>query len=157
MDSRIRRFILSIVNSQSDLTLATLRDDGHPQANTVSYASRGLTLYFGTDRNSGKVRNLQHCKRVSLTIDVPYINRSQIKGLSMSGLAELLHDDSAESVGARDLLLAKFPVPWEAPPPAPPGRVMFVRIVPELISVLDYSKGFGHTDLVRVAAADLRA
>jgi len=26
------------------------------------------------------------------------------------------------------------------------------RITPEIISVLDYRKGFGHTDLVRVVA-----
>lgn len=25
----------------------------------------------------------------------------------------------------------------------------FVRVTPKVISVLDYSKGFGHTDLVR--------
>jgi hypothetical protein len=29
------------------------------------------------------------------------------------------------------------------------GIILF-RITPEIISVLDYRKGFGHTDLVRV-------
>jgi len=157
MDSRIKRFILNIIRTQSDLTLATLRDDGYPQANTVSYVNDGLVLYFATNRNSRKVRNLQYCNRVSLTIDVPYINRSQINGLSMSGVAELLHDDLGETVHARELLHEKFPTPWEAPPPAPPGQVMFVKIVPEIISVLDYSKGFGHAELVRVGAGDGRA
>ena len=28
-------------------------------------------------------------------------------------------------------------------------------ITPELVSILDYSKGFGHTDLVRVSDVDL--
>jgi uncharacterized protein YhbP (UPF0306 family) len=157
MDERIKRFILSIIRTQSDLTLATLREDGYPQANTVSYVNEGFTLYFATSRNSSKVRNLQHCKRVSLTIDVPYINRSQIKGLSMSGIATLLHDDLGETLHARDLLYEKFPIPWEAPPPALPGQVMFVKIEPEIISVLDYSKGFGHAELVRVDAEHTRA
>jgi len=157
MDAKIKRFILNIINSQSDLTLATLRDDGYPQANTVSYVNEGCTLYFATNRNSQKVRNLQHCNRVSLTIDVPYVNRSQIRGLSMAGIAELLHDDLGETLHARDLLYQKFPIPWEAPPPAPPGQVMFVKIAPEIISVLDYSKGFGHAELVRLGTEDLGA
>ena len=157
MDAKIKRFILNIISSQSDLTLATLRDDGYPQANTVSYVNDGFTLYFATDRNSQKVRNLQHSNRVSLTIDVPYVNRSQIRGLSMAGVAELLHDDLGETLRARDLLYQKFPIPWEAPPPAPPGQVMFVKIAPEIISVLDYTKGFGHAELVRLSAEDLRA
>jgi hypothetical protein len=30
------------------------------------------------------------------------------------------------------------------------GDVAFLRITPQVISVLDYRKGFGHTELVRV-------
>jgi hypothetical protein len=40
MDASIKRFILEIIESRNDLTLATLRPDGFPQANTVSYAAR---------------------------------------------------------------------------------------------------------------------
>jgi hypothetical protein len=29
-----------------------------------------------------------------------------------------------------------------------PEQVALFRIVPEVVSVLDYTKGFGHTDLV---------
>jgi hypothetical protein len=32
-----------------------------------------------------------------------------------------------------------------------------LRITPEIISVLDYSKGFGHSDLITVSPGDLRA
>ena len=32
--------------------------------------------------------------------------------------------------------------------------VAVFRVDPEVVSVLDYSKGFAHTDLVTVAAAD---
>jgi hypothetical protein len=30
-----------------------------------------------------------------------------------------------------------------------------MRIMPEVVSILDYSKGFGHTDLVTVTDRDL--
>ena len=39
-----RQFILDILHSVNDLTLATIRADGYPQATTVSYANDGLTL-----------------------------------------------------------------------------------------------------------------
>jgi hypothetical protein len=35
--------------------------------------------------------------------------------------------------------------------------VAVFRVAPEVISVLDYSKGFGHTDLVAISAADRAA
>jgi hypothetical protein len=35
--------------------------------------------------------------------------------------------------------------------------VAVFRLAPEVISVLDYSKGFGHTDQITVSAADRAA
>ena len=156
MDARIKRFILSIIKSQYDLTLATLREDGYPQANTVSYASDGLILYFGSVRESQKIRNLQHCRKVSLTIGVPYADWTEIRALSMGGIAEVLADDGRESRVAAELVTRRFPAVVDAPPPGNPSSIAFVKITPEVISVIDYRKGFGHTELVRVAAADLR-
>jgi nitroimidazol reductase NimA-like FMN-containing flavoprotein (pyridoxamine 5'-phosphate oxidase superfamily) len=156
MDAKIKRFILSIIRSQYDLTLATLRQDGYPQANTVSYASDGLILYFGTVRESQKLRNLQHCNKVSLTIGVPYADRSEIRALSMGGIAEVLADDGRECRQAADLVTRRYPAVVDAPPPGDPSSIVFVKITPQVISVLDYRKGFGHAELVSVAAADLR-
>ena len=154
MDPNTRRFILDVIESRNDLTIATLRADGFPQANTVSYAADGLVLYFGTGRDSQKVRNIQHCKNVSLTIDVPYVDWNDIRGLSMGAVAQVLPDDSADSVHAIDLLTRKFPAVWDLPAPEP-NAIVFVKIVPKVISVLDYRKGFGHTELVEVRAGDL--
>ena len=36
-----------------------------------------------------------------------------------------------------------------------PASVRYVRLTPVVISILDYSKGFGHTELVAVAPEDL--
>ncbi len=40
-------------------------------------------------------------------------------------------------------------------PRPPPANVALLRIEPEIISVLDYSKGFGHSDLVTFSERDL--
>ena len=36
-----------------------------------------------------------------------------------------------------------------------PGSLAFLSIMPKVLSILDYSKGFGHTALVEVQAASL--
>jgi nitroimidazol reductase NimA-like FMN-containing flavoprotein (pyridoxamine 5'-phosphate oxidase superfamily) len=150
MDARTKRFIMEIVDTQTDLTLATLRDDGYPQANTLGYANDGLTIYFGTDRASQKVKNLLYCNKVSLTIVAPYAHWGDIKGLSMGGTAEVLPDDSSESRKALDLITRRFPTVLGMSPPVDPSAMVFVRVRPKVISVLDYRKGFGHAELVQV-------
>ncbi|MGX6565757.1 hypothetical protein [Cupriavidus necator] len=36
-------------------------------------------------------------------------------------------------------------------------QTAFVMIVPVVASLLDYTRGFGHTELVEIGAADLRS
>ena len=157
MDPATRRFILEIVSSRSDLTLATIRPDGYPQANIVSYASEGLAIYFGTGRDSRKLANIRYCNKISLAIETPYSDWSAIKALSMAGIAEELTPGSAECRHAVDLLIERYPAVREMPALDDLSTMAFVRITPEIISVLDYAKGFGHTELVRVGSDDVRA
>jgi PPOX class probable F420-dependent enzyme len=154
LSAATRAFIEELLSNQRDLTLATVRPDGYPQANTVSFVNDGLSLYFATGRYSQKVRNLERCPKASVTVDAPYAEWSQIRGVSMGGTATVLGVDAAESRHAFDLLLEKFPDIDQLRPPAP-GAVVFVRFVPNVISVLDYTLGFGHTELVEVKSSDL--
>jgi general stress protein 26 len=155
MDVKIKRFILGIVTSEHDLTLATIRPDGYPQANTVSYANDGLVLYFGTMRDSQKLKNLQHCNRISLTIVVPYVDWADIRGLSMGGTAHVLLDDASESRHAAELVARRYPAALDSPPPGDPGKIVFIKITPQIVSVLDYRKGVGYSQLVEVTPGDL--
>jgi hypothetical protein len=54
-----------------------------------------------------------------------------------------------ERVG--QMMLRKFPQIARYSP-ADMNELVLFRITPEIISVLDYRKGFGHTDLVKVDA-----
>ena len=47
MDYALRNQIEAILEKGRDLTLATIRPDGAPQATTVSYVNDGLAVYFG--------------------------------------------------------------------------------------------------------------
>lgn len=144
MDSSVREQIVAILAEGQDLTLATLRPDGAPQATTVSYAADGLDIYFGCGAASQKARNLARDDRVSLTVDLPYADWNGIRGLSLFGRAERLTPDRYLEIGR--LFAGKFP--QMAHHQGDVGDMALFRIVPSVVSVLDYSKGFGHTDLV---------
>jgi PPOX class probable F420-dependent enzyme len=148
MDEAIRQKILTLLDQHRIMTLATLRPDGWPQATTVGYANDGLTLYFLCGRESQKAANLARDDRVSLTIDHDTPQVMDITGLSMAARATVVVDP-AEGEQALRLLLRKYPSQDALPLPLPtPADVRIFRVTLTVISVLDYSKGFGHTDLV---------
>jgi hypothetical protein len=134
LDEQIRRKILKLLDEHRNMTIATLRPDGWPQATTVGYANDGLTLYFLCALDSQKAQNLARDDRVSLAIDEdtqPVTER-------------------AEAQKILRMLMAKYPpqeVPagWTMPEPE---EVRIFKVEPSVISLLDYTEGFGHTDLV---------
>jgi PPOX class probable F420-dependent enzyme len=148
MDDATRTKILSLLDQHRTMNLATLRPDGWPQATTVGYANEGLTLYFLCGPDSQKAANLARDDRVSLTIDDDTPQVMEITGLSMAARAVAV-DDPAEAQKALGLLLQRYPEQESLPLPMPtPEDVRLFRVTPTVISVLDYAKGFGHTDLV---------
>lgn len=148
MDKKIRQKILTILDQHRTMTVATLRPDGWPQATTVGYANEGLTLYFLCGPDSQKATNLARDDRVSLTIDHDTPQVMEITGLSMAARAQVVVDKT-EGEKALRLLMLKYPQQNSLPLPMPtPSDVRIFRVTPTVISVLDYSKGFAHTDLV---------
>ena len=148
MDDATRAKILSLLDDHRIMTVATLRPDGRPQATTVGYANDGLILYFLCAPDSQKARNLAQDGRVSLTIDNDTKDVMAITGLSMAARAQPV-TDPAEVEQFFALLIRKYPEYAAVSMPKPkPEEIRVFRLRPAVISVLDYSKGFGHTDLV---------
>ena len=86
---------------------------------------------------------------MSLTIDHDTSDIMAIAGLSRAARATRVQD-RAEAERLLRLLPAKYPAtaaPLPFPMPVAEQVAMF-RVEPEVISVLDYRLGFGHTDLV---------
>lgn len=148
MDQKLEAMILKLLDQHRIMTVATLRSDGWPQATTVGYANEGLTLYFLCGLESQKAANLARDNRLSLTIDHDTPQVMEITGLSMAARAEAV-TDPAEAEKALMLLASRYPEQKDLNLPMPkPSDVRIFRVTPEVISVLDYSKGFGHTDLI---------
>lgn len=144
----MKSFILGQMKTHRTMTVATVRKDGWPQATTVAYVNDGLNLYFGCDPDSQKVRNISRCKKVSVAIDGDGEDWSRLKGLSLAATARLLTDPK-EIDRALTLLGRKFPA-LAGPGTPDPAEMVVVELQPKVISVIDYEKGFGHTELVRV-------
>ncbi|MFL6675843.1 MAG: pyridoxamine 5'-phosphate oxidase family protein [Massilia sp.] len=154
MDQANIEFVKDVIDRAADLTLATIRPDGYPQATTVSFAHDGLALYVGIGKDSQKARNIRANNKVSLTINLPYVDWSEIKGLSMSAHAEIVEDDK-DLAAAKACLLRRFPQAAAWADQGIASQVLFLKIKPQVISILDYSKGFGHTELLTAAPTDL--
>ncbi len=148
MDSATHDKIVAILGGGSEMTIATVRPDGFPQATTVSYVHDGLTLYFGTAAESQKARNIGLSDKVSVTVNLPYDRTEEILGLSMGALAARV-TDPAEIAKVGRLMLAKFPEGADFGPDESDSIALF-SITPVVVSVLDYRNGIGHTELVAI-------
>src|SRR5215472_17597260 len=99
-------------------------------------------------RISQKAKNFARNRKISLTVNLPYANWKEIRGLSIGGRAERVTGPQ-EMGEVSQLMFEKFPqIAGYAP--AEPEEIVLFRVTPEIISVLDYRKGFGNTDLVNV-------
>lgn len=149
MNQFLQNEIVEIMRDAKDMTLATVRPDGFPQATTVSYANDGTIIYAGIGKASQKAENIRQCDKVSLTINLPYTDWMHIKGLSMAAHAEILQAP-AEIAHAVACLRGRYPQLNQWVPTNLAEDIALLKIVPQLVTVLDYQKGFGHTEQVSV-------
>jgi general stress protein 26 len=166
MKPKLKDLILRLLNQHRLMTIATNRPDGWPQATMVGYVNDGFLLYCFIARNSQKHRNLLRDGRVSIAIGSDAARPLDIKGLSFAGRASVV-TDQGEFQHVAELRLKRYPEYASLPPPVfrgdglsriglePSAGVVLLRIAPEIFSVLDYSKGFGHSDLVTFSERDL--
>jgi len=81
-------------------------------------------------------------------------NRSRHSGLmAITGLSMAGHAYAVTDRAEAEKVLRMLPLKYRDAPPLPmkmpsPDEIRLFRVTPTVISVLDYSKGFGHTDLV---------
>lgn len=157
--SKTKTLILKLLDQHRVLALATLRPDGWPQATLVGYVNDGFMLYCVVSRNSQKLENIRTDPRVSATLGSDAPRPSEIEGLSLGGRCFEVTD--AEEVSrVSELRLRRYPEYEQVPAPVLQGAshrlapdpdmksVALLRIEPQIISVLDYSKHFGHSELL---------
>ena len=153
MKREFKRQIVDLLNEHRIMTIATNREDGWPQATVVGYGNDGLVIYCLISRDSQKYANITRDARVSLAIAKDYPQPLLIKGLSIAASVTEV-TDLGEIEHAAEILLQRYPE-RRVMPRHDPHAVPTLRLTPEIVSVIDYSKGFGHSDLIRVTDNDL--
>lgn len=139
---------VAILDQYRLLTIATLRPDGWPQGTMVNYANEGLLLYFIISRQSQKFANINRDSRVAIVIGRDFEDPSQIKSLSIAANASEVRDP-VQRARAIKLILERHPaLAQQGTPDLVHSAVM--RAYCSVVTILDYSKGFGHTDMLTV-------
>lgn len=146
MDPETRKRYFTILDNAKDMTIATLREDGFPQATVVSFVHDGEKIYFSCAAASQKAANIARDDRISVTITPPYETWEDIRGLSLGGRARLITDET-EITHVRELVDARFPQVVDFMKALSVEETAYFRLEPEVISILDYGRGFGHAEL----------
>jgi nitroimidazol reductase NimA-like FMN-containing flavoprotein (pyridoxamine 5'-phosphate oxidase superfamily) len=154
MTPALQEAAVCILDQHRIMTLATNRPDGWPQATVVGYANDGLKIYCFISRLSQKYANIARDPRVSIAIASDFSQPLEIKGLSLAGKAVNV-TQAPEFSRACELFIKRYPEYSDWPRPNPAFAPMLC-ISPTVISVLDYSKGFGHSDLIKIEEEELR-
>jgi len=144
---------VDILKDNRLMAISTLRADGWPQTTMVSYANEDILIYFIVSKASQKFANIERDDRVSLVIGRDFHDPSTIKAVSIAARASEVRDPKQRQ-RAITLLLERHPGLRKLERPDP-GHSAVMRANPEIITILDYSKGFGHADLLTVGPGGL--
>ena len=136
----LEQTIVAFLKKHYGGTLATVREDGTPQASGVGFVNDGLTLYMAIDPKSYKKRNMDRNPNVGLATFKDYYKWDRVKAVQLAGRAELVIDE-AEIEKISLMFAEKFPwileskmvLDWYARE----GPIPYYKIVPKVIAYLD--------------------
>jgi nitroimidazol reductase NimA-like FMN-containing flavoprotein (pyridoxamine 5'-phosphate oxidase superfamily) len=139
---------VAILKDNRLASLATTRLDGWPHCTMVGIANEDLRIYFVVSRTSEKLVDIMNDDRVSLAVGRDVIDPASIKALSISARASEISDDKERRRVVR-LLLEKRPALDKLEAPRLERSAVMIAM-PEVIRLLDYSKGYGHSILLKL-------
>jgi uncharacterized protein YhbP (UPF0306 family) len=142
IQGRIKQFLAS----HTTLTLATLAEDGRPQAAPLFYAEMDdLSLVFISELKVRHSQNVARDSRIAATVYADGQQWQTILGLQLEGTCIALSGEAAKA--ARAVYLAKYPFIAKSTFLSGMLRwVTFYKISPTWIRLIDNSQGFGHKE-----------
>lgn len=142
---------IEILDAHRLMAVSTVRPDGWPQSTIVGYANQGWRLYFVIFRSSQKFANIQRDNRVAIAVSGETSFLTEIKAVYAGAHAEEVTDPK-ERADAWLLLLERHPNLADFGLPDDLETAL-MRAQCKYVSVLDYSKGIGHTEALTVPDA----
>jgi len=142
--SDVKNKISDFLASHPYLNLATVSPDGTPLVHTVGYASEGTTVYFVTDKNTRKAKNISNNPAVAYTVDEDYKDLAKIQGVQMKGRAEFVTD---KTIVEKIFAIMNKKYSYMKDMPENPDYIFF-KIKPVEADFIDNTVKFGHRDHV---------
>ncbi|MCK6630395.1 MAG: pyridoxamine 5'-phosphate oxidase family protein [Anaerolineae bacterium] len=139
---RVKQFLAA----HTTLTLATLAEDGRPQAAPLFYAELDdLSLVFISEQRVRHSQNVARDERVAAAIYADGQQWQFIRGVQLEGRCVALSGAAAEA--ARRAYLEKYPFIIENQLLAGMlEQITFYKITPTWLRLIDNSQGFGHKE-----------
>ncbi len=145
--------IIAILDANRLMAISTMMPNGWPQTTLVGYANDGLLIYFVVSRAGQKFANIQRDQRIAIAISRDYEGPGQIKQLSIAAEASEVTDPKQRD-HAIDLLLERRPSMKKLERPNP-STAAVMRAAARIVTISDYTKGFGHADTVTLGPAGI--
>ena len=139
--------VLGILSENRVMAVATLRDDGWPQATMVGYVNDGLVLYFAIGRASQKLANMTRDPRISVAIGHHETGESGPRGLSLAATVSEVTDPGAVR-RLNDLILERYPEQAVFTPSG--ASIALMKALPTVMSLIDPTSGQDKPLLLRV-------
>ena len=156
---------IEILNAHRMMAISTVRPDGWPQTTMVGYANQGWAVYFLIFRPSQKFTNISRDNRVSLAVSGEPSFLGEIKAVYAGAHAVEVTDPAEPTLAWRLLAELKLLNPigvGSAIAERHPNlddfglpdnsETALMRATCKYVSVLDYSRGIGHTEALVVDA-----
>ena len=89
--------ILNLLSTHNTAVIATVNDDGAPNATPVRFFSLGLEIFYTSWNASPKSRNLRRDPRVSAAIVAPLVGQASSRGAQLFGTARTLDRDHPDA------------------------------------------------------------
>lgn len=143
-DNRAAAEAIQTLDAHRIMAISTVRLDGWPQTTIVGYANAGLAIYFMILRSSQKYANIRRDDRVSIAVGTEPSDLGKAKAVYAGARATEI-EDPAERKRAWQLLEARHPnlADFELPDSS---EAVVVRADCKHLSIVDYTKGIGHTE-----------
>jgi hypothetical protein len=140
--TRLKQFMAA----HTTLTLATVAQDGHPQAASLFFAELDdLSLIFISEPQVRHSQNVARDGRVAATIYADGQHWQNIQGIQLEGTCVALAGQ--EVAAAKAAYLAKYPfIAADKLLLSMLSRVTFYKIRPSWLRLIDNSLGFGHKE-----------
>ena len=135
---------MEILEQNRVMVLATVRPDGWPQTILVGYANHGADLYFVIFRGSQKFANIAAEPRVSIAIGDEPPDMRLARALYAGARASEIKDPRGREEAWKLLKRRHENLVGTPIPDAGNAAIMMARC--EHVSVVDYTKGLGHTE-----------